>query len=117
MSEKIPNPFKKEWEKFDVEEFKDYICELIDKMVKTKDQDRLNELIDAADDEFSYLIALLNLKDRETITVIKIKDIDKRKLQEMGMTKEDLEGFDEDSYIPLDLDCEDKENKKDNWIV
>jgi hypothetical protein len=127
MLERIPNPFKEEWENLDIEEFKEFVCEIIDDMVNSQDDNELEELICSLDDEIAGLILLLKLKDKDYIEAIKIGDISREKLMQFGFTEEEIDSMDKEAIIPIvetnGISIEDiigeipkKKDKKD-WLL
>jgi hypothetical protein len=127
MLERIPNPFKEEWENLDIEEFKEFVCEIIDDMVNSQDDNELEELICSLDDEIAGLILLLKLKDKDYIEAIKIGDIPREKLIQFGFTEEEIDSMDKEAIIPIvetnGISIEDiigeipkKKDKKD-WLL
>lgn len=102
LSKKIPNPFKEEWESFDLDAFKEDICQIIDEIIECKNEETVSDLLIELDDEFLFLTTLVQYKDQETLEVIRLVDIPEEALLDMGLSKDEIMSFDEKDTVPID---------------
>lgn len=101
MTKIIDNPFKEEWEEFDIEAMKESVSEIIDSIAESKDPEEFNELLDILDDVILYFTTLASYKDEDVIEVISMTDIPIKNMLESGLTREEISSFEESDYIPL----------------
>lgn len=101
MSKIIDNPFKEEWEEFDIEALKESIGTVIDSIAECDEQDELDELVEILDDIILYFTTLASYKNDDTIEVISMTDIPIKNMLESGLTREEIASFEESDYIPL----------------
>jgi hypothetical protein len=120
---KVPNPYKEDWNNFDIEEFKEDIGFLIEELVLAETKEEKDAIMDTIDDHLIYLSILLVYKDEDEVDVIRLSDIPEDQMKKAGIDFADLM-MDGGEYMPVkqleelfDIKIKVREIDTDGWRI
>jgi hypothetical protein len=122
MAEFIDNPFKELWNSFDISNFKNKVCSMVDAMALVKNEDELKDILESMDSLIMSYATIVKMKSAESIEIIKVNELPPEIIEELGFNEVDMV----DGYIPKELIPEEYINivedfankkKKNNWLI